>query len=108
VPDPKRAEGNDAEIALAFANTYKMLARRIGIFLALPHESLDKMALESEIDAIGKSPDEPAHRQPARRIWRCRRASCSTRGLEPCNATRPVDIALAHAFCQHLAPAEVA
>ena len=65
VPDPKRAEGNDAEIALAFANTYKMLARRIGIFLALPHESLDKMALESEIDAIGKSPDEPAYRQPA-------------------------------------------
>jgi arsenate reductase len=60
VPDPKRAEGNEAEIALTFANTYKMLARRIGIFLALPHESLDEMALKSEIDAIGKSSGEPA------------------------------------------------
>ena len=65
VPDPKRAEGNEAEIALAFATTYKMLARRIGIFLALPHESLDEMALKSEIDAIGKSPDEPARQQTA-------------------------------------------
>ncbi len=65
VPDPKRAEGNHAEIALAFANTYKMLARRIGIFLALPHESLDEMALKSEIDAIGRSSDAPAQQQPA-------------------------------------------
>ena len=57
VPDPKRAEGNDAEIGLAFADTYKMLARRIGVFVSLPHESLDKLALKSEIDAIGRSPD---------------------------------------------------
>ena len=55
VPDPKRATGNEAEIALVFANTYKMLARRIGIFLALPHESLDERALKSEIDEIGEA-----------------------------------------------------
>jgi protein-tyrosine-phosphatase len=53
VPDPKLTKGTEAEIALAFANTYKMMARRIGIFLALPHASLDKLALKSEIDAIG-------------------------------------------------------
>ena len=55
--------GNEAEIALAFANTYKMLARRIGIFLALPHDPWTN-GPKSEIDAIGKSPDEPAE-QPA-------------------------------------------
>ena len=54
VPDPKRAEGNEAEIALAFAGAHKMLARRIGLFLALPHESLDAMALKSAIDTIGR------------------------------------------------------
>ena len=53
VPDPKLAEGNDAERALAFADTYKMLARRIDAFLALPVESLDHLALKSEVDAIG-------------------------------------------------------
>ncbi len=57
VPDPKLAQGNDAELGLAFANTYKMLARRIGAFISLPHEFLDKLALKSEIDAIGKSSD---------------------------------------------------
>ena len=57
VPDPKLAQGNDAEIGLAFADTYKMLARRIGIFLSLPHESLDNLALKSEIDTIGRAPD---------------------------------------------------
>jgi len=55
IPDPKYAEGNDAQKALAFANAYKMLARRIGVFLALPIESLDHLALKQEIDSIGKS-----------------------------------------------------
>ena len=59
VPDPKSAGGTEAEVALAFANTYKMLARRIGAFTSLPIESLDRLALTSEIDAIGRSLDEP-------------------------------------------------
>jgi arsenate reductase len=57
VPDPKLAQGNDAEIGLAYASTYKMLSRRIGAFISLPHVSLDKLALKSEIDAIGKRSD---------------------------------------------------
>ena len=57
VPDPKAVQGSDAEIGLAFASTYKMLSRRIGAFISLPHQSLDKLALKSEIDAIGRSRD---------------------------------------------------
>ena len=53
VPDPTLAQGNEAEQALAFAEVYKMLARRIDAFIALPIESLDHLALKSEVDAIG-------------------------------------------------------
>lgn len=55
VPDPKTAEGNDAERQLAFNRTYSMLARRIGVFMALPIASLDHLALKQEVDAIGQS-----------------------------------------------------
>jgi arsenate reductase (thioredoxin) len=55
VPDPKRAEGNGAEIGLAFADAYKMLAKRIGIFISLPHGSLDRMALQTRVDEIGRA-----------------------------------------------------
>src|SRR5690606_26378131 len=36
LPDPAEAEGSDAEIALAFAETYRMLKNRIAAFAALP------------------------------------------------------------------------
>ena len=55
VPDPKLAVGTEAEKALAFADAYKMLARRIDAFAALPIESLDHLALKSNIDAIGSA-----------------------------------------------------
>ncbi|MDB5563305.1 MAG: low molecular weight phosphotyrosine phosphatase family protein [Hyphomicrobiales bacterium] len=48
VPDPKHAEGNDAERGLAFSNTYKMLSRRVGLFLALPPESFERLAFQPE------------------------------------------------------------
>jgi arsenate reductase len=55
VPDPKKAEGNEAQKAVKFAETYKMLARRIGVFLALPHGSLDHLAMKTEMDRIGQA-----------------------------------------------------
>jgi protein-tyrosine-phosphatase len=54
VPDPARAEGDDAQRALAFADAYRMLNNRISIFTALPFQELDKVALQSRIDLIGK------------------------------------------------------
>ena len=36
LPDPSRAEGSEAERALAFADTHRMLNQRISIFCSLP------------------------------------------------------------------------
>jgi arsenate reductase len=55
VPDPAAAQGSAAEIALAFRNTYRMLERRIELFLALPIEKLDRLVLTMRLKAIGRS-----------------------------------------------------
>jgi len=52
LPDPVKATGTDAEKALVFAQTYAMLRRRIIAFVALPFESLNKLALQQGVDAI--------------------------------------------------------
>ncbi|OYW51926.1 MAG: hypothetical protein B7Z31_13235 [Rhodobacterales bacterium 12-65-15] len=52
LPDPVKATGTDAEKALVFAQTYAMLRRRIMAFVALPFESLNKLALQHGVDAI--------------------------------------------------------
>jgi len=55
VPDPAAAQGSAAEIALAFRNAYRMLERRIELFLALPIEKLDRLVLTTRLKAIGRS-----------------------------------------------------
>jgi protein-tyrosine-phosphatase len=55
VPDPAEATGNDAEIRLAFADTFRMLSNRINIFVSLPLRSLDALSLQKQLDAIGKA-----------------------------------------------------
>jgi hypothetical protein len=55
VPDPAAAEGSDAEIAAAFAETFRMLYNRISIFMNLPMASLDKLSLQRELTRIGTS-----------------------------------------------------
>ena len=54
VPDPAACEGDEAQRALAFADAYRMLNNRILIFTSLPVSELDKVALQSKIDMIGK------------------------------------------------------
>ena len=54
VPDPAAATGSDAEIALAFKDTYRMLFQRIGIFTALPLKSLDQLSLQRRLNDIGR------------------------------------------------------
>ncbi len=61
VPDPAEAVGNDAEIALTFADTFRMLSNRIGIFVNLPMEGLDRLSLQKRLDAIGRTDDAPHH-----------------------------------------------
>ena len=54
LPDPAKAEGTDAEKALAFDDTYRMLSQRISIFVNLPLASLSKLSLQEQLDQIGK------------------------------------------------------
>jgi protein-tyrosine-phosphatase len=54
IPDPAEATGSEAEIALAFKDAYRMLNQRIGIFVALPVQSLDRLTLQSKLRDIGR------------------------------------------------------
>ena len=54
VPDPAEANGNPAEIALAFKDAYRMLHQRIGIFTSLPLRSLDQLSLQKKLREIGR------------------------------------------------------
>jgi protein-tyrosine-phosphatase len=60
MPDPALATGSDAEIAVAFADAYRMLNNRISIFVNLPITSLDSLALQKRLSDIGKLQGEPA------------------------------------------------
>ncbi len=60
VPDPAAVEGTDAEIAAAFAETYRMLNNRIEIFVNLPMASLDRLSLQKRLDEIGHDLSESA------------------------------------------------
>ena len=59
IPDPAVAEGNPAEIAVAFADAYRQLNNRITIFTSLPLASLDRLALQKQLDQIGLTQDAP-------------------------------------------------
>jgi protein-tyrosine-phosphatase len=60
IPDPAAAEGGAQ--AGAFMDAYSALQRRIGLFLALPIDSLDELTLEAKLREIGRTKDssEPA------------------------------------------------
>jgi arsenate reductase len=54
IPDPAAATGSEAEIALAFKDAYRMLKRRIDLFLALPIAKLDRLVLTTRLKEIGR------------------------------------------------------
>lgn len=53
VPDAAAVQGTAEQVESAFRNAYFLLDRRIGLFLSLPFSSLDRLALQSEIERIG-------------------------------------------------------
>ena len=55
IPDPAAATGTEAEIGAAFNDAYRMLKRRIELFLALPIDKLDRMVLGARLKDIGRS-----------------------------------------------------
>lgn len=61
IPDPAAATGKEAEIRLAFADTFRMLNNRISIFVNLPLQSLDQLSLQKRLSSIGATRDsDPA------------------------------------------------
>ncbi len=53
VPDPAAFEGSDTQRAKLFWDTAVILRRRIELMLALPLQSLDRLAIQREIKDIG-------------------------------------------------------
>ena len=55
-PDPAAVEGSDDDKRVAFVRTLHQIRNRVQLFLALPVDTLDRMALESRVREIGKEP----------------------------------------------------
>jgi protein-tyrosine-phosphatase len=56
IPDPAAvADDRAGAQMLAFRDAWRMLERRIGLFLALPLGALDRLAIKREVDAIGRT-----------------------------------------------------
>ncbi|MBY6048579.1 helix-turn-helix domain-containing protein [Vannielia litorea] len=56
--DPVKVEGTDAQKSLAFQQAYGALKHRITAFTALPLGTLDRIALQSAVDDIGRTQSE--------------------------------------------------
>jgi arsenate reductase len=54
VPDPASVQGTPQEKERAFSDAFSILDRRIGLFLALPVSTLESLAVQRELDRIGK------------------------------------------------------
>jgi len=54
IADPAAVKGTPQEIARAFRDAFSILDRRISLFLALPLATLQQLAIQREIDSIGR------------------------------------------------------
>jgi arsenate reductase len=55
IPDPAAVKGTPDEIGRAFRDAFVVLDRRIGLFLSLPISTLQQLAIQHEIEKIGRS-----------------------------------------------------
>jgi arsenate reductase (thioredoxin) len=53
VPDPAAVLGTEAERRKAFRTAYLALENRIKIFVALPIDRLDRLAIKRKVDELG-------------------------------------------------------
>ena len=60
IPDPAAVRGTDREVRHAMADAFRQLSRRISLFVSLPFDKLDAMAIKREIRAIGSLDDARA------------------------------------------------
>jgi arsenate reductase len=55
IPDPVSAKGTEEQIQRAYFDAWRILDRRISLFLCLPLETLERDVVQQEIDKIGRS-----------------------------------------------------
>lgn len=54
VPDPAGLDSDEVTVARAFEDAFQVLKRRIELFVALPWDKLDRLAIHREVRAIGQ------------------------------------------------------
>ncbi len=57
IPDPASIQGSDQEKRKAFFTAFNQLQRRISLFAGLPLAKIQRIALQKELDSIGKLVD---------------------------------------------------
>jgi arsenate reductase len=60
IPDPAAVQGSEMDKRAAFRTAFAALENRIRLFLSLPFDSLDRVALQQRVEAIGKRPPTAA------------------------------------------------
>ncbi|HZL52277.1 MAG TPA: arsenate reductase ArsC [Terracidiphilus sp.] len=55
-PDPAAVKGTDDEKRAAFAQILRQMRNRVQLFLSLPLETLDSLAIEKKMRNLGKQP----------------------------------------------------
>jgi arsenate reductase len=55
IPDPAAVEGTDEQKRRAFDDAFRILERRISLFLSLPLRSLEQLVLQERLSEIGRS-----------------------------------------------------
>jgi arsenate reductase len=55
IDDPSNVQGTDIEKEAAFVTAFKYMKNRISLFLALPLDTLDHLALSSRLAEIGRT-----------------------------------------------------
>ncbi len=55
IPDPAAVKGTPEEIERTYRDAFVVLERRIGLFLSLPISTLQQLAIQREIEKIGRS-----------------------------------------------------
>ncbi len=54
MPDPAAVTGSEAEVALAFADAYRVLSNRLKLLAGLPLDKLDPLSLKHRVSEIGR------------------------------------------------------
>mgnify|MGYP001247286522 FL=1 len=55
IPDPAAVDGTDEQKRKAFEDAFRILERRISLFLSLPIRSLEQLVLQERLSEIGRS-----------------------------------------------------